>query len=128
MPKIKKNWRHKIIFFNVWAYFKISVVTDAQSKSICIKIKKCRKAMNINRKWEPGAGAEDWRPYNRAGAGVCINLIARFASNLINFDLLNFDLCLSFYQLWKLKINLKMFRFIFFTSNAISHGLKNFKK
>ena len=84
--------------------------------------------MNINRKWEPGAGAEDWRPYNRAGAGGCINLIARFASNLINFDLLNFDLCLSFYQLWKLKINLKMFRFIFFTSNAISHGLKNFKK
>ena len=84
--------------------------------------------MNINRKWEPRAGAEDWRSYNRAGAGVCINLIARFASNLINFDLLNFDLYLSFYQLWKLKINLKMFRFIFFTSNAISHGLKNFKK
>ena len=51
--------RYRISFFNPRAYFRSSVITDAQSKSTCIEFKKCRNVTNINRKRAPEAGSGD---------------------------------------------------------------------
>ena len=52
---LRKIGDTELFLFNLRAYCKTSVITSAQSKSTCMKCKKCRNAVNINKKGEPGA-------------------------------------------------------------------------